>query len=247
VSELARVLTLARKDARTVARDGFLLWLIAYPPVLCLGMRAVVPWVGLEGLGLWLAPAAVVLAPSLIGMMLGFALIEEREQNTWVLLRVLPLRERTLLFYVGALPFALALSLSLLCTALYGRTPSHAAGYLACVAVGSLTAPALALGMAALARDKIQGLALGKILSVASAAPLVAFVLAPAWQPLLYWSPWYWLYLGLLEAFARPGELAALGLPVWPSLPAWSLVAVPAAECLVLVGVAAAAVRRRMP
>jgi fluoroquinolone transport system permease protein len=247
MSELARVLTLARKDARSVARDGFLLWMIGYPPILCLAMRAAVPLVGVDGLDLWLAPAAVVLAPSLIGMVLGFSLIEEHEQETWLLLRVLPLRERTLLLYVGALPFALAYLLSLACTLLYGRLPVAWPAYLACVAVGSLTAPVMALGLAALARDKIQGLALGKILSLYSAAPLLAFVLAPAWQPLLYWSPWYWIYLGLLGSFAQPGELAALGAPLWPALPGWSLVVVPALECAALIALAAAALRRRMP
>ncbi len=247
MSELVRVLTLARKDARNVARDGFLLWMMGYPLVLSLAMRVAVPFVDLEGLHLWLAPAAVVLAPSLIGMLLGFSLIEEREQETWILLRVLPVHERTLLLYVGGLPFALAYLLSLVCTALYGRPPVDWPAYLACTAVGSLTAPVMMLGMAALARDKIQGLALGKILSASSAAPLLCFVLAPAWQPLLYWSPWYWIYLGLVGSFAQPGELAALGAPVWPALPGWSLIVVPALECAALIAVAGAALRRRMP
>lgn len=247
MSELARVLTLARKDARSVARDGFLLWLIGYPLVLCLAMRAAVPFVGLEGLGLWLAPASVVLAPSLIGMVLGFTLIEEREQETWVLLRVLPLRPETLLLYVGAMPFALGFALSLVCTLLYGRPPVAWPAYFGGVAVASLSAPALALGLAALARDKIQGLALAKLLSASSLAAILAFVLEPVWQPLLYWSPWYWIYLALLGSFAQPGELAALGAPLVPALPGWSRLAVPALECAALIAAGAWALRRRMP
>jgi fluoroquinolone transport system permease protein len=245
MSEAARILALAQKDARGIARDSFLLWMALYPLVLMALLRLVVRWIPLEGIELYLAPASALLAPTLVGMLLGFSLIEEREQKTWELLRVLPLRERTLWAYVVGVSLALSLLLSLACAAIYGRAPSAPARFLALSFAAALTAPALALVLTSLARDKIQGLALGKILSAASAAPAVGFFASQAWQPLLFWSPWYWIYVGLLESFAVPGELAALGCPLWLGAPPWLEVALAVGASTLAIALSVRVLRRR--
>ncbi len=247
MSEVARITALARKDARGVARDSFLLWMAIYPLVLALAMRIAVHLLDVEGLSLWLAPATIVLAPSLLGMLFGFALIEEREQDTLVLLRVLPMRRGTLWTYWVGGGFAAAAVLSLLCSALYGRAPTRPGLFLSATAAAALTAPLLALLMSAFASDKIQGLAVGKILSASGAVPILAFAVGPAWQPLLWWSPWYWIYAALLQAFAEAGELAALGRPFLPSYPDAVWLVVPTLFCVALLATAAFVAQRRAP
>jgi fluoroquinolone transport system permease protein len=246
VSEAARILALAHKDARGIARDRFLLWIALYPIVLVALLRLVLPSIPVEGIALYLTPASAILAPSLIGILLGFSLIEEHEQKTWELLRVLPLRERTLWGYLIGGALALAFVLSLVCSAIYGRAPTAPGRFLVMTAAAALVAPALAVLLAAVARDKIQGLALGKILSAPSVAPVLAFFIPEAWQPLLFWSPWYWIYAGLLDSFAVPGELTSLGCPLLLPSTLGAGLAVPVAACGLAIFFSLRALRRRV-
>ena len=246
MSEAARILALAHKDARGIARDGFLLWIALYPLVILAVVRLALPWIPVQGMALYLTPAAAILAPSLVGILLGFSLIEEHERKTWELLRVLPLRERTLWGYLTGAAFALAFVLSLACSAIYGRAPTAPGRFLLMTAAASLVAPALAMLLAAVARDKIQGLALGKLLSAPSAAPVLAFFIPQSWLPLLYWSPWYWIYAGLLECFAGPGELEALGCPLRIPSTLGAGLAVPVAVCGLTIFLSLRALRRRV-
>ena len=89
-----QIRALARKDIRVIYRDRFMLFIAAYALILALVARLGVSWVPVENdnLDLYLAPAIVMFGTLLLGTLLGFALIEEREQGTWLLLRVLPQR-----------------------------------------------------------------------------------------------------------------------------------------------------------
>ena len=91
------------------------------------------------------------------------------------------------------------------------------------------------LFLGAFASNKIEGLAIGKIGSSASATPLLFFLLPPAWFVLLAWSPWSWLYLGLLKAHATDAQLTELAFRV-PPVPDWSTWLVPVILCAALSG-----------
>jgi fluoroquinolone transport system permease protein len=213
-------MSLALKDARVVYRDRFLLFICGYAFLLALVMRVGVPRVPIEHLDLYLAPAVAIFGASMFGMILGFALIEEKEQRTWLLLRVLPLPRLTLFSYLTGGATALSFVVALAAAAIYGLRVAELGSFLVMTLAASLTAP---LGMAALAAvsaNKIEGLAYAKILSSVSAVPALVFFLPPSWHPLLAWSPWYWIYLGLLRAYASEQRLGALAFE-WPSYPAW--------------------------
>lgn len=226
MSEVAKLAGLLHKDARGIYRDHFLLFLCGYPVLLVALLRFALPWIPIEHIGVYLAPAAVMLSSNILGFVLGFALIEEREQQTWLLLRVLPLRQTTLFGYLGLTSSLVAFAVSLVCAALYGVVPQDPGLFLGMAAVSALMAPFLMLLLAAAAANKIEGLAVGKIVSSSSFVPAFVFVLPPAWQLLLVWSPWYWIYLGLLRAFASETQLAAW-IPHWPEHPGFAYALVP--------------------
>jgi len=101
------------------------------------------------------------------------------------------------------------------------------------ILANALGTPLLMLFLGAFASNKIEGLAIGKIGSSASAAPLLFFLLPPAWFAALAWSPWSWLYIGLLKAHATDDQMAELVLH-WPPVPDWSTWAVPVILCAAL-------------
>jgi hypothetical protein len=57
------------------------------------------------------------------------------------------------------------------------------------------------------------------------------FVMPPPWQLLLVWCPYYWIYLGLLRAYAGEGQLPALAAS-WPGYPEWAYPLAAAALCI---------------
>jgi fluoroquinolone transport system permease protein len=216
---------LALKDARVVYRDGFLLTLTAMTLVLAVGMRLVVRFVPIGHIDLYLAPAAALLAPMMLGIVLGFGLIEEREQGTWLLLRVLPLSWTRWLLYLLGTSATLSFLLGLAAVWLY-RRPAHAGFAIAMTAAGALTGPLMMLVLGAFSRNKIEGIAIQKLASTLSFVPVLVFVVPPPWQLLCGgWCPWYWLYLGLLRAYAEdPSTLSRI---LWPGVPDGLLVAAP--------------------
>jgi hypothetical protein len=177
---MSKIGALLRKDARGIYRDGFLLYMCAYSPLIAIAARFGVPWIPVESLSLYLAPWLVTLGGSLAAIIFGFGLIEERERQTLLLMRVLPLSR--------AVHFAYLVITT---------------GLLSCAAA-----------------NKIEGMAVAKVVSSMSIVPALVFVVPSPWQILLAWSPHYWVYLGLLRAYAGEAQLAASAVH-WPSHPGW--------------------------
>jgi fluoroquinolone transport system permease protein len=223
------------KDARGIYRDGFLLYMCAYAPLIALGARFAVPWIPIENLALYVAPGLVTLGASLAAIVFGFGLIEERERQTLLLLRVLPLSRTAHFAYLAITTGLLSCVVGLACAATFGQPVADLPGFLLMVAVGSLVAPLGMLMLGVAATNKIEGMAVAKLLSSMSIVPALVFAVPPAWQILLAWSPHYWVYLGLLRAYAGEAQLAALAVH-WPGHPAW--VDPIAATALSLAGIA---------
>lgn len=231
-SGAGKLAALLGKDARGVARDGFLLFMLGYGILIAGLLRILAPRVPLDDFGLLVAPAAPLIAALLAGDVLGFSLIEEREARTWLLLRVLPLPERSLQGYLIGAATALGLASAGLATAVYGqpivRPWLFGWALLAC----AQSTPLMMLFLGAFASNKIEGLALGKLSGIVTAAPILAFVVPAPWHRLLWWDPWYWLYLALLRSQASDDALAAAPV-LMPSLSDAALVAIPIALSLV--------------
>ena len=230
---MSHIATLLAKDTRAIGRDRFLLFMLLYGLLISLAIRFLTPIFDVAHLQLYLAPAPPMLGSLLAGTVLGFALIEERETRTWLLLRTVPLTTRTLtLYFVGGATI-LGVVIGLACAVTYGAPVVRPALYVPLVLANGLATPLLMLFLGAFASNKIEGLAMSKIGSSASATPLLFFLLPPAWLAAIAWSPWSWLYLGLLKAHASDAQLAALAIHL-PPVPDWSTWAVPIAITLAL-------------
>ncbi len=213
-----QIRALARKDIRVIYRDRFMLFIAAYALILALVARLGVSWVPVENLDLYLAPAIVMFGTLLLGTLLGFALIEEREQGTWLLLRVLPLSSKTVFTYLAASASLLSLIVSFAAAMLYGYPVADWPAFVFMLVASALAAPLVMLLLGALAKNKIEGLAVSKIISGAGILPVLVFFPA-SWQVVAVWCPFYWLYLGLLQAYA--GDPTRFDVVHWPAYPTW--------------------------
>jgi fluoroquinolone transport system permease protein len=116
---LAVIRALAPIDAKSIRRDSYLGWVLLIP----LGIAALLRW-GVPGLTDWLAVsldfdlapyyvlitsyAAALMVPLLIGQLLGFLLLDERDDDTLTALLVTPLPLEDYLAYRIGLPSSAA-------------------------------------------------------------------------------------------------------------------------------------------
>lgn len=225
-SARALIAHLARCDARLVLRDPLLGLLLGLGPALALLARYALPaidgalaeaglvpgapgeapfsatypmWVGF--LGMWQA----ALLP---GTVFGFLLLEEKETGTLAATRVSPLPRRLHLLWRVAVPWGVALVLTLLMTPLVGLVDRPGLALFALAPVSALAAPATTLFIAGFADDKVQGFALTKVTGVAGLTVLGGWFVGEPGRWLLGLFPPFLPVMGLWRALA--------GRPDWP-------------------------------
>lgn len=216
------VLRLAPFDVRRLARDDLLPWLAAAPVAIVLACRfgagpattaLAVRGVDVRG---WLplvgGAAFLVVLPTMIGAVVGFMLLQDKEDATWQAVRLTPLSLRGYLAWRALLASGGAAPATLLGLLLGGlaEVPSDAAVGLA-LASAPLAA-ATALGLGAFAPSTLEGVAAAKLGFVILVLPTVGLAAGGAWAwPLAavvsWWplrayvavlagDPWLWWGLG---------------------------------------------------
>lgn len=217
-------------DARNVSRDPLLRWLVFYPlligglirwgaPLLAARLMAqfhfeLIPYYPL------LMSFVLLMSPMLTGMVVGFLLLDQRDDQTLTALQVTPLTLNGYLAYRISVPTMLGLVTTLIIFPLAGLVEIEFGPLLLAGLSAAPLAPFYALMLATFAENKVQGFALAKALGVLLVPPVVAYFVSPPWQWIfglvpLYWpakSLWlllagetgYWFYLlvGLLYQFA---------------------------------------------
>ena len=197
------ILTLMEADRRRLLRDGLMVWMMILPLVMAAAARAGLPELVLvlEGRGIMIGPwvpqlravAFTVVVPVLIGVVVGFMLLEEKQDRVWRALAVTGVRLRRYLVWRAMTCLAVAALVCLLCLLIAGP-PGLSAVRQTCLALGAAPlAAAVALGLAAWTRDAIQGFAATKLLLVLLVLPAVAPLLGAPWRELLVLVPSWWI------------------------------------------------------
>jgi fluoroquinolone transport system permease protein len=190
-------------DAMSVRRDPLLRWIVALPLLSALLMRFFLPFIigRLEntlhfGLGNFYPAiggyALLITAPALCGMVIGFLLLDERDDRTLLALRVTPLPPSSYLAWRLSLPMLLSVAVTLAAFLLAGLSQPGVPGLLVCALATAPFAPLVALALAVFAQNKVQGFALVKASGVFQMAPLVAYFVRAEWRPAFGIVPTYW-------------------------------------------------------
>lgn len=206
-------------DLRNVRRDSLLAWVIALPLSIVLIIRLGAPplaevlWqrfqfdmtpyypLALSGL--------IILFPLVIGMVIGFLLLDERDDGTLTALQVTPLTLGSYLAYRVSVPTLLTAVLMIGILPIANLGGLRLFSLLVVSLVAAPLAPLFALTLAALAANKVQGFAVVKALGgVLTMLPIVGYFVRP---------PWHWAF-GLLPSFWPMRVywgMAAGERPVW--------------------------------
>jgi fluoroquinolone transport system permease protein len=194
--------TLVYADSRMLWRDPLLGWILALPIGLALLLRPLSPRVQealLAGAGFDLTSyyplvmgGYLMTAPGMVGMVIGFLFLDERDARTLTALRTTPLSMRQYLLYRVALPLLLGTASTLTGYPLTGLTPLPLTTLLPIAVVASLSAPLLALVLAVAAPNKVAGFAVVKVLNAVNLLPIFAYFVPRPAQFAAGVFPTYW-------------------------------------------------------
>jgi fluoroquinolone transport system permease protein len=224
MNSLRTLRALSAVDALSVSRDSLLRGIVFVPLGLAVAAR-------------WLFPPAIerttmllpfdlqalyphvmsyvllLLAPAICGAVVGFMLLDQRDDNTLMALQVTPLPIAGYLAYRLAAPMVLSTIMGLIALPLSGLVQLDLLKLLMAVLAAALLAPITALFLGAYAANKVQGFALQKALGVFFIAPFAATLLPQPWQLLAGVIPTYWpaTLLWTLQSGKSNGELLLLG------------------------------------
>lgn len=239
---VAALRALMDADSRLLWRDPLLGWILLMPFGMALLLRLLIPRTGealLAANGFELAPyhplimgGYLMTAPAIVGMVIGFLLLDERDARTLMALRVTPLSMRRYLAYRIALPLTVGILTTIAGYPLIGISPLPFASLVPIAIVAGLWAPLLALMLGTAAPNKVAGFAVMKVLNSVNLVPIAAFFLPMPIQFVAGVLPAYWPMRALWSATA--GE--DYGLPL----------AIGAVAGTVAIGVAAVLFERRL-
>lgn len=225
------IAVLLRNDARKLVRDPVLLISALVPIVLALVLRFGLPFAEASLLTLSepldLGPqrpvigvSALLLAAMLAGWVVGFLLLEERENRTLQAIGVTPLTLRGFVLWRLALPSSIAL-IGGLVILVFGDcgVPSFARA-LVSLLLAAVCAPAFALFLVGFADNEVEGLAVAKIGGLSFVLPVVATFVEGPWTWVGGLLPPYWV----VRVYAGgPAWMAAAGLACTAVWGAWLL------------------------
>ena len=195
--------SLTMGDFINVRRDSMLAMLSFVPIITALFARLAVPplldWL-LATYGLDLTPYAhdflgyflAVITPTMFGAVIGFLLLDERDDDTLTALQVTPLPLNGYLVYRLGLPVLVSLLAAMLVFPLAGIRPPSWPVLVLIALLTALEAPLYALFLAAFSENKVAGLALMKGLSAVTILPIVAVFIPSSWQLVAGIIPTYW-------------------------------------------------------
>jgi fluoroquinolone transport system permease protein len=153
-------------------------------------------------------------APGIVGMVIGFLLLDERDARTLSALRVTPISLRQYLAYRIASPLVLGTASTLLGYPLIGIAPIPFASLLMIAAVAGVSAPLLTLVLASAAPNKVAGFAVVRVLNGVNLLPVAAFFLPLPLQYIAGITRTYWPMRALWSAAAGEPYLGYLAVGV---------------------------------
>lgn len=194
-----RFTRLVASDAMNISRDPMLvgaIFMSLIPAVLFYFAREAMDTAALEAFGIsgfsrFAAPFALLIPPMLVGWVTGFLLLEDRDDGPLLAVDVTPVGKGGFLGYRVTVTALVTVAVTLYAAPLV--IPEFGWGMAVLMAVlVAAEAAMVAVILPAIARNKVEGLALTKVINLASIVPLLAIVPSPL-RFLAGFFPSYWI------------------------------------------------------
>jgi fluoroquinolone transport system permease protein len=132
------------------------------------------------------------MTPMMFGWLIGFKLLDDRDEHTISAIAVTPLTKRGYLIYRTVLVLALSFLLNTALIPLTGLSGIVFTRFVPVSLMASLEAPIMALVLAAFAGNKVEGLAVAKFMGIFGAAPALPFYIHSPFVYAAGITPFFW-------------------------------------------------------
>ena len=212
----SRVLSLLRADLRSTLRDPLLLMPAVVPVLLALFVEYAVPWMRSQLLLHWeidilpyydfVTSAFILLIPLVTGAVVGFMILDERDEGTLLQLSVSPLGKAGYLRYRMAMPTVVGFVMGTAAVLLTAPLPISPGRIIAVMLVSSIKAPLMTLFLGTYSPSKVEGIALSKVANALILVPIAVYFIPVRWElAMLPFGP-YWV-MRAVQVAAGPASL----------------------------------------
>ncbi len=194
--------TLGPIDGKNVRRDSLLRWMVFLPLFVGVVVRLGAPILTPRVIAQFqfdptpyydlLLAMLLMMTPVIFGSVVGFLLLDQRDDQTLVALQVTPLSLNGYLAYRIAVPIVFCVLITMIVIPLTGLVPVNLFSLFLVALAAAPLAPILALFFAAFAQNKVQGFALMKGMGVLMLPPVIAYFVHADWQLVFGLAPTYW-------------------------------------------------------
>lgn len=215
--------TLGRSDAKLIGRDRFPLFMFGFIIYIIVVLRFLLPWAdkylttnGIlpnDSTALSLADfypmivayMAIFTGAMMVGTIVGFMLLDEKDHNTLKAMLVTPVRFQQYVLYRVILPSVLSFVIVLVMVLGINQALVPLWQLILIAAGASLLAPITTLFFAITAENKVQGFAYAKFTGIAGWIIMGGWFIPQPWQWLLGIFPPFWISKAYWMAFAGEG------------------------------------------
>ncbi|SDZ16461.1 fluoroquinolone transport system permease protein [Evansella caseinilytica] len=167
---------------------------------------------------LFIIAVILLMTPLMIGMVTGFLLLDEMDDGIFSYMEITPLKKWGYLFYRVTLPSVIGFAVSLLMAGIFfAGEPVRWGALSLSLALISFIGPLITMYLAAFAKNKVEGMAYSKLISLLLLAPILSYLFDSRWTMAAYAIPVTWGAEAIYVAAA--GKMSAYGMiGHWPIL-----------------------------
>ncbi|WP_335871391.1 hypothetical protein [Bacillus sp. 2205SS5-2] len=199
---MKEVIALSLKDSKNILRDPILLIAIFVPIITAISASTGLPYLqewlftqfswDLSPYYLYILALLLLMTPLMMGTIMGFMLLEERDENLLLFYAVTPLQKRGYLLYRIMSPMILTLLLTLIVLKIQSFVSFSWPSALMTAVLLALQSVLFTLGMATLSASKVEGLAVSKMMNLLLFASLPSLLFEGKWTQFFALFPTYW-------------------------------------------------------
>lgn len=211
---MKRLLALLKGDIKSVTRDPMLILSVVVPVIIGACIKLALPVISSilqERLAFdltvhyaFIMSFILPVTPLMVGVLTGFILLDDRDENILTYIAVTPLPRSSYLLYRLITPVLMSVVMAYLLLLLASPVPINYLTITPVILLCALEAPMLALFLVGFAANKVEGLALSKGMGVFMLAPLAGYLIKSNLQLFLGIAPPYWISKAFLTSM-NPG------------------------------------------
>ncbi|WP_175073807.1 hypothetical protein [Terribacillus sp. AE2B 122] len=196
---MKKIVFLLQGDIKNILRDPMLILSIFSPILLILLIRYVMPsiqrmvQVNLYDYDIFIMSVTIILCPLMIGVLTGFLLLDERDEELISYYAITPIKRKGYLIYRISIPFCITIAFTCLILLYSGIARLQLWPSITIILITSLQAPIITLFLGVFANNKVEGLALAKMAGLTIIAPVLAYFVSSPLQYISGFLPAFWV------------------------------------------------------